>query len=122
VEPESRANHGEDRGFVKRRVVVDANRMFSELISLRGRFLRPSTMDEVELSCPKYVMVELFKHKERIAAASGLEPDRRGAGTAPPRLRPLFGRDALDGRRDAYPTRGRLHRLCTAPAPRRIFR
>jgi predicted nucleic acid-binding protein len=60
---------------VKRRVVVDANRIFSELISPRGRFLRPSSVDEVELACPKYVMVELFKHKERIAEASGLDAD-----------------------------------------------
>lgn len=35
--------------------------------------LWPSTLDEVELACPKYVLVELFKHKERITKASGLD-------------------------------------------------
>ena len=58
-------------------VVIDANRIFSELIAanhrLRQVFVRHAG---VEFVCPKYVLVELFKHKERIAAASGLdEPD-----------------------------------------------
>lgn len=32
-----------------------------------------ATEADTEFVCPKYVMVELFKHKERIAAATGLE-------------------------------------------------
>ena len=55
-------------------VVIDANRIFSELIAanhrLRQVFARHAG---VEFVCPKYVLVELFKHKERIAAASGLD-------------------------------------------------
>lgn len=58
-------------------VIIDANRIFSELIAanhkLRSVFAsRPGT----PFVCPKYVLVELFKHKERIALATGLnEPD-----------------------------------------------
>ena len=59
---------------MKRRVVIDANRIFSELIAanhqLRHAF---ASKRETEFYCPKYVLVELFKHKERIAAATGLD-------------------------------------------------
>ena len=54
-------------------VVIDANRIFSALIASNGslrRILRDAT--EFTFHCPKYVLVELFKHKERISAASGL--------------------------------------------------
>ena len=59
---------------MSQRVVVDANRIFSELIAanhkLRQAFAaRPGT----GFFCPKYVVVELFKHKERIVAATGLD-------------------------------------------------
>lgn len=54
-------------------VVVDANRLFSALIAgshrLRQLLLSPPG---VQFVAPKYVFVELFKHKERIAAASAL--------------------------------------------------
>jgi predicted nucleic acid-binding protein len=54
-------------------IIVDANRIVSELISgnrrLMGLF---RTRPDLEFVCPKYVLVELFKHKERIAAKSGL--------------------------------------------------
>ena len=56
------------------RVVIDANRIFSELIAsnhrLRGAF---AALPDTRFLCPKYVCVEIFKHKERIVAASGLE-------------------------------------------------
>ena len=59
---------------MSRCVVVDANRIFSELIAgnhhLRRTFAREP---DTEFVCPKYVMVELFKHKERIVAATGLD-------------------------------------------------
>lgn len=59
---------------MSRRVVVDANRIFSELIATNQRLRRAfSAGPETEFYCPKYVVVELFKHKERIAAATGLE-------------------------------------------------
>ena len=59
---------------MSRRVVIDANRIFSELIAANHRLRRIFASEpDIEFSCPKYVMVELFKHKERIAAASGLD-------------------------------------------------
>ncbi len=62
-------------------VVVDANRLFSALIAgshrVRQLLLAPP---DVQFAAPKYVFVELFKHKERIAAASALsEADLLGA-------------------------------------------
>jgi predicted nucleic acid-binding protein len=58
---------------MSRRVVIDANRLFSELICSNHQLRRVfASTPEVEFFCPKYVMVELFKHKERIAAATGL--------------------------------------------------
>lgn len=58
---------------MSQRVVIDANRLFSELIAGRQR-LRAlfSSHPEFEFHCPKYVFVELFKHKEDIAAATSL--------------------------------------------------
>ena len=59
---------------MKRCVVVDANRIFSELIAANHRLRRLFAAEpETDFVCPKYVMVELFKHKERIVAATGLE-------------------------------------------------
>lgn len=59
---------------MSRCVVVDANRIFSELIAANDRLRRTFAREpDTEFVCPKYVMVELFKHKERIAAATGLE-------------------------------------------------
>lgn len=55
-------------------VVIDANRLFSWLIA-NHQTLRRTMRDRPDLRfyCPKYVLVELFKHKERIAVTSGLE-------------------------------------------------
>ena len=59
---------------MSRCVVVDANRIFSELIAANDRLRRTfATEPDTEFVCPKYVVVELFKHKERIAAATGLD-------------------------------------------------
>lgn len=57
-----------------RPVVIDANRIFSALIAGNGR-LRRLLCDSADHAfyCPKYVLVELFQHKERIASASGLD-------------------------------------------------
>lgn len=58
-------------------VVIDANRIFSELIAANHQLRRAFTsLPKTRFICPKYVFVEIFKHKERIADASGLaEPD-----------------------------------------------
>lgn len=55
-------------------VVIDANRLFSDLISGRQR-LRTlfQAHPEIEFFCPKYVFIELFKHKEDIAEATALD-------------------------------------------------
>lgn len=59
---------------MNQRVVIDANLIFSELIA-SNRTLRRVFADfpEIEFYCPKYVVVEMFKHKERIARLSGLD-------------------------------------------------
>lgn len=59
---------------MNRRVVIDANRIFAELIA-DGHRIRQAfgSNPEIKFYCPKYVLVELFKHKERIAAAAGLD-------------------------------------------------
>lgn len=58
-------------------VVIDANRIFSELIAANHQLRRAFTsLPKTRFICPKYVFVEIFKHKERIADASGLsEPE-----------------------------------------------
>lgn len=55
-------------------VVIDANRIFSELIAANHKLRRVfASQPEVKFHCPKYVLVELFKHKERIADTTGLD-------------------------------------------------
>lgn len=59
---------------MSRPVIIDANRIFSELIASNHKLRRMfASQPETEFVCPKYVLVELFKHKERIAAATGLD-------------------------------------------------
>ena len=61
---------------MSRCVVIDANRIFSELIAANHRLRQTFASESVtEFLRPKYVMVELFKHKERIAASTGLDED-----------------------------------------------
>ena len=62
---------------MRQAVIIDANRLFSWLISHNHSLRRTmSHRPDLRFYCPKYVLVELFKHKERIARASGLpEPD-----------------------------------------------
>jgi predicted nucleic acid-binding protein len=54
-------------------VVVDTNILFSALVSRRSR-LREILMTEpgVGFCCPRFIFSELFKHKERIVAATAL--------------------------------------------------
>ena len=46
---------------MNQRVVVDANRIFSELIASNHRLRRAfTTLPDTEFFCPKYVVVEVF--------------------------------------------------------------
>ncbi len=58
------------------RIVVDTNILFSLLLrgetALRKRFLTDSAPT---FHCPRFVFVELFKHKERITQATALSED-----------------------------------------------
>ena len=57
-------------------IVVDTNIIFSLLLragtALRKRFLTGSTPS---FHCPRFVFVELFRHKERIAQATELSEE-----------------------------------------------
>jgi predicted nucleic acid-binding protein len=66
-----------DRCGISPCVFIDANRIFSELIAANQQLRRAFTsLPKTRFICPKYVFVEIFKHKERIADASGLaEPE-----------------------------------------------
>jgi predicted nucleic acid-binding protein len=58
------------------RVVVDTNILFASLLrrqtNLRQRLLTPSRH---HFYSPRFVIIELFKHKERIAAETELSED-----------------------------------------------
>ena len=59
---------------MSQRVVVDASRIFSELTAANQRLRQTFAAEpDIEFYCPKYVVGELFKHKECIAAATALE-------------------------------------------------
>lgn len=56
-------------------IIIDTNIFFSALLSERSRFAEIiQRSDETFFIC-EYVIVELFKHKERIAARSKLSAD-----------------------------------------------
>jgi len=54
-------------------VVVDTNVLFSSLVADRSR-LREILLAETDANffCPRFIFVELFKHKERILSATRL--------------------------------------------------
>jgi predicted nucleic acid-binding protein len=54
-------------------VVVDTNILFSALVSRRSR-IRETLLVEAGLSfcCPRFIFSELFKHNERVVAATDL--------------------------------------------------
>jgi predicted nucleic acid-binding protein len=57
-------------------VIVDANIAFKALASNRGDLrqrLSPST--NLKLYCPRFLFVELFKHRGRLATAANLSED-----------------------------------------------
>lgn len=55
------------------RVVVDTNILFAALLRRQSR-LREALLTDAghTFYCPRFVMVEMFKHKERLATASEL--------------------------------------------------
>ena len=57
-------------------VVVDTNILFAALVSRRSRIRETLLMEPgINFCCPRFVFSELFKHKERILAASDLSED-----------------------------------------------
>lgn len=64
------------------RVIVDTNILFAALVSSRSRirevlFTKNKLFGEDALAfvCPRFLFVELFKHKERIVAATELSEE-----------------------------------------------
>lgn len=54
-------------------IVLDANIAFKALCTGRGKIRRRLSPDShLKFCCPRFLFVELFKHKERLARASGL--------------------------------------------------
>ena len=61
---------------MKAPVIVDTNILFAALVSSRSRIREILfTEKELDFSCPRFLFVELFKHKERILAATELSED-----------------------------------------------
>jgi predicted nucleic acid-binding protein len=57
-------------------VVVDTNILFSALVGRHSRLREMLLMESsVSFCCPRFVFSELFKHKERILAATELSED-----------------------------------------------
>ena len=55
---------------MKQRIVVDTNIIFKALRSQFSRFRNILDKSELEFYCPNFLITEIFKHKERIVAAS----------------------------------------------------
>ncbi|MBM3858921.1 MAG: nucleotide-binding protein, PIN domain-containing protein [Verrucomicrobia bacterium] len=57
-------------------IVVDTNVLFAALVSTRSR-LRETLFADVpsRFCCPRFLFVELFKHKDRLLAATELSED-----------------------------------------------
>jgi predicted nucleic acid-binding protein len=57
-------------------VIVDTNILFSALVGRHSRLREMLLMESsVSFCCPRFVFSELFKHKERILAATDLAED-----------------------------------------------
>jgi len=57
-------------------VVVDTNILFAALLNSRSRTRELLFADKgLTFACPRFLLVELFKHKERIVAATQLSED-----------------------------------------------
>lgn len=56
-------------------IIVDTNIFFSALLSEHAKFAEIIQRSDSSFFICEYVVIELFKHKERIAAHSKLSPD-----------------------------------------------
>lgn len=62
---------------MKRRIVVDANVAFRSLVGWRGDLRRILLgQSAATFFAPKYLLVELFKHKDRLQRACGLPEEK----------------------------------------------
>ena len=58
------------------RIVIDTNILFASLLHAQSRFRQAILTDSAHVFYgPRFVVVELFKHKERIADATDLDED-----------------------------------------------
>jgi len=57
------------------RLVIDTNIIFSALLKKDSRELDIIMRDDVEIYIPKFLVIEIFKHKERIMNISKLNED-----------------------------------------------
>jgi predicted nucleic acid-binding protein len=92
-------------------VVIDANIAFKALVAGRGDLRdRIGRATEIKLFSPRFLFVELFKHKERLTRVSGLNEDQLLQV-----LQTLVGRIAfIDEDSIAIGTWTEAHRLCRA--------
>ena len=56
-----------------KKIVLDTNKLFAALLSRNEDFRQVMFDPGYRIFTTKYLIVEIFKHKERIVAASGLE-------------------------------------------------
>ena len=54
------------------RIVIDTNIVFSALLKKDSRELKIIQMDDIEIFIPKFLIIELFKNKEKIINVSKL--------------------------------------------------
>jgi putative PIN family toxin of toxin-antitoxin system len=57
------------------RAVVDANIIFSLMLSGSGKFLNLIFNEDIKLAAPNFIIIELFKHKEKIRKHSKLSEE-----------------------------------------------
>jgi len=55
---------------MKHRVIVDTNIIFKALRSQFSKYRDILDKSEFEFYCPNYLIIEIFKHKERVLKAS----------------------------------------------------
>lgn len=60
---------------MKSPVVVDTNILFAALRSANRRTRRTLYRDDVEFFAPKFIIVEIFEHKERIVSMAKVPPE-----------------------------------------------
>ncbi len=59
---------------MKSPVVIDTNILFAALRSVNRQMRRTLYRDDVEFFAPKFIIVEIFEHKERIVAKAKVSP------------------------------------------------